>query len=154
MKLKVSQDARGGADALFAALTDFTAAEADLRDRGVEIARASRWEAPAIGAGWTGRGTFRGRTRRFDAEIAALEPGRMLAIAAKIGGLRVAHETRLVPLGADVTRVNVATDLRPDTLSARLLVQSLKVGRARALRRMQRWLDQEVQRLEARAAAS
>ncbi|MEM1272202.1 MAG: SRPBCC family protein [Pseudomonadota bacterium] len=148
MKLKVSDDAECPVDLVYAGITDFARIESELRDHGVHINRIGKWDRPEIGAAWAGRGEIRSKMRRIDAKITAMEPGRMFEVEAKIGGLRVAHETRLVPLGERVTRINITTDLRPDTLSARLLLQSLKLARGRVLDRMQRRLASDIRRIE------
>lgn len=154
MKLKISQDAEASAAQVHAALTDFARIEAMLRDRGVEIARVGRWTDAGVGREWSGRAHIRGKVRRIEARIDRIEPDRGLTIAARIGGLRLEHDMVLVPLGDAVTRVNATTDLRPDTLSARLLVQSLKLARNRVLGRMQRRLASEISRIESLAAES
>lgn len=148
MKLKISQDAEAGADTVYAGLMDMPRYEAALHDRGIELKRRGGWGVPEIGAGWTGRADIRGKIRQIEAEITAMEPGRGVSVAARIGGLRMEHVVTLVPLGQAVTRVNLVTDLRPDTLTARLLVQSLKLARARVLDGMQARLNTELRRIE------
>ena len=54
----------------------------------------------------------------------------------------------LLPLGERVTRINITVDLRSDTLSTRLLIQSLKLARGRVLDRMQRRLAADIRRIE------
>ena len=147
MKLKVSDDAECPVDQVFAGLTDYALVEDDLRNQGFQIKRLGGWTELAVGVAWAGRGEIRGKVRQVEAKVSGLEPGRMVEIEARIGGMRVLHETRLVPLGERVTRVNVTADLRPDTLSARLLIQSLKLARARVLERMQRRLAADIRRV-------
>lgn len=148
MKLKVSEDAQSPVDAAFAVLTDYAAIEDELRNHGVTITRLGGWRDVALGVAWSGRGQLRGKTRQIDAKVSALEPGRMVEIEARVGGMKVLHETRLVPLGERVTRINITLDLRPDTLSARLLVQSLKLARGRILERMEHRLRADIRRIE------
>lgn len=148
MKLKVSDDAECPVETVFSMLTDFAWIEDDLRGQGVELARQGNWQQAEIGKAWTGRVTFRGKTRQIDAKVSGIEPGRMIEVEARIGGMRLVHETRLVPLGDQVTRVNISADMRPDTLNARLLIQSLKLARGRVLDRMQRRLASDIRRME------
>ena len=148
MKLKVSDDAERPVDQVFASLTDYAVIEADLRAAGFTIRRISDWTVLKPGVAWTGRGEVRGKVRSVEAKVSAIEPGRMVEIEAKVGGMRMAHETRLVPLGERVTRINITVDLRPDTLSTRLLIQSLKLARGRVLDRMQRRLAADIRRIE------
>ncbi|MEM9318858.1 MAG: SRPBCC family protein [Pseudomonadota bacterium] len=148
MKLKITDDAAAPVDAVFAAITDFSSIEEALRDNGISITRVGGWLNPEVGSAWTGRGAVRGKTRRIEAEVSAMEPGRMIEIEARIGGLRAVQETRFVPIGEQLTRLNVALDLRPDTLAARLLVQNLKLVRGRLLARMSRRLATEIERIE------
>lgn len=152
MKLKVSDDAESPVDAAFATLTDFRAIEQELREFGFEVRRLGDWSETKVGAAWSGRGEIHGKTRQVGAKISATEPGRMVEIEAQIGGMRVLHETRLVPLGAQATRINITLELRPESLSSRLLIQSLKLARARVLDRMQRRLAADIRRIEREAA--
>ncbi len=152
MKLKVSDDAERPVDQVFAVLTDYAAIEDELRSMGFQIKRLGHWTELEPGVAWAGRGEIRGKVRQFEGTVSAIESGRMVEIEARIGGMRVVHETRLVPLGERVTRVNVTADLRPDTLSTRLLIQSLKLARGRVLDRMQRRLATEIRRIEREVA--
>ncbi|MBF9032714.1 hypothetical protein HKCCE2091_00535 [Rhodobacterales bacterium HKCCE2091] len=148
MKIKVSQDAEAPADRVFAAITDADRIEAVLRGRGVRIDRVGGWTELGPGVAWEGEGEVRGRRREIAARVVAMVPGRSLELEARIGGLRVAQEILLVPLGHRVTRIGSVTDLRPDSLGARLFVQSLKLARPRVLARMQARLAAEVARVE------
>lgn len=152
MKLKVSEDADCPVDQGFAVLTDYASIEEELRSHGMQITRVQGWQELALGVAWLGRGEIRGKMRQVEAKVTALEPGRMVEVEARIGGMRAIYETRLVPLGDRITRVNVTLDMRPETLSARLLVQSLKLARGRVLDRMQVRLGRDVARMERTAA--
>ncbi|MEL6954528.1 MAG: SRPBCC family protein [Pseudomonadota bacterium] len=152
MKLKITQDATASAQQVYAAFTDFARYEEMLRDSDVTLSRKGGWGLPEPGRGWTGKAMVRSKLRRLDATIVAMEPDRGLELECKIGGLRIEHAIALVPLGQRLTRVNAVIDLKPDTLSARLLVQSLKLARAKLLQRMQARLEREVARVEQRAS--
>lgn len=152
MKLKISGDAERPVDQVFAVLLDYQSVEDELRSRGFEIRRVGKWSELAQGVAWTGRGKVRGKVRPVAANVAVLEPGRMIQIDAQVGGMQISHETRLVPLGERVTRINVTADLRPSTLSARLIIQSLKLARGRVLERMERRLASDIRRVEREAS--
>ncbi|MBF9031819.1 hypothetical protein HKCCE3408_15570 [Rhodobacterales bacterium HKCCE3408] len=148
MKLKVTQDAEAPADRVYAAITDFRRVETELAARGVALTRAGGWTEPGLGRAWSGRADIRGKTRRVTAAITGWDADRVLEITASVGGMGVVQEIRLVPLGHKLTRVGVMLDLRPDTLSARLLLQSLKLARKRVLGRIEGRLSEEIARVE------
>lgn len=151
MKLKVSDDAEAPVDMSFAALTDYAGIEDELRGYGLQITRIGCWKDLALGVAWGGAGEIRGRMRTFEAKVTALEPGRMVEVTAHVGDVRAVHETRVIPLGAKVTRINLTLDLRAESLKARILLQSLKLARGRILERMQKRLTSDIRRIEREA---
>lgn len=149
MKLKVSDDVGRSADAAFTVITDYTPIENQLHDAGYKLARVGAWEVASLGAAWSGTGEIRGQRQDIEAEITGWEQGRAVTILVKIGGLRVSHTTRIIPLGEAAAQIEITAELKPRTLSARVFVQGLKLARGRILSAMERRLSSEIARIQA-----
>ena len=78
---------------------------------------------------------WRGRVYDVDAELVALEPGEGYTIESRSNGIESSGVVELVALSKTRTRMFVSIDLRPVTLSARLLVQSLRLAKGNLSRR-------------------
>ncbi|WP_425099523.1 SRPBCC family protein [Tropicibacter sp. S64] len=129
MELKASEDIEAPIERVFAELADFEAIERQAMRRGVSVQRKGAAGAPAPGLSWTAGFTFRGKGR--DAEITLTdyaEPEQM-AFHSVSGGLEAATRIETVALSRGRTRITFVTELMPKTLSARLLVQSMKLAK-------------------------
>jgi hypothetical protein len=70
-------------------------------------------------------------------------------VESRIGGMGCHYEVSFVPLSATVTRVSVILELKASTLSARLLLQTLKVARRRVIQRLEGAVVRQGQAVEA-----
>lgn len=125
---------------VFAAASDFAAAEARLAARGVEIRRVADRTPPGPGIAWTARARLRGRTRDIASEVTELDPPQGLTIRSQIGGMVATFDVRVVALSADRTRVIAGLDLRATTMKARVILQALRLAKGRIRGRMERGL--------------
>jgi hypothetical protein len=157
MKFSTRQDIDAPADFVFAQLTDFEALERQAMRRGIEVERKSYSQPRGIGAGWTIQVPFRGKTRDVTAEITEFDASNALTANAVSGGVDMLLEIELVPLSNNRTRVSFGYDVRPQTLPARLLVQSVKFAKSSLQRRYERrigkFADLIAERYEAQARA-
>ena len=152
MKLKITQAAETSAETVFQAFLRFERYEQALAQYNVHLTRSHGWTKPALGVTWSGKAEIKGKPRRITAELVHLETDRGITLHARVGGLRLETDFDLVPLGRDLTRVNMTIDLKPDTLTARLAVQGLKLKRAKVLQSIQARLNKEVKWIETRAS--
>ncbi|NKX42963.1 SRPBCC family protein [Roseicyclus persicicus] len=137
MKFKVSEDVDAPQSMVWARFTDFSGFEEDARGRGATITRVGNWSTTAEGVEWRGEVTIRGMNRAVAAKVSRLVPQDLCLIESRIGGMDCAYEMAFVPLSADVTRVTLTLDLSAETMTARLLLQTLKLARGRVLQRLQ-----------------
>jgi hypothetical protein len=137
MKFKVSEDVDAPRSMVWARLTDFSAMEQDARGRGATITRIGNWTDTAEGMEWRGEVTVRGKTRPLTAKVARLVPEEMCLIESRIGGMACVYEMSFVALTPEVTRVAVMLDLSAQTLTARLILQTMKLARGRVMQRLQ-----------------
>jgi hypothetical protein len=140
VKLSARLDLELPREQVFAAASDFAAAEERLTARGVQLQRTADRVPPAPGMTWAARAPFRGRLRDVAAELVAYSPPDGFAILSRIGGMTAAFEVRLVALAPARTRVIVGIDLRAQTLKARVILSALRLGKSRAEDRLARGL--------------
>ena len=143
MKFKTTEDVDAPPDLTFARLTDFGGIEAELARHGAALARVGNWQAPEAGRGWRGTVRVRGQVRPASSEIVDWTAPTLCTIRSTVGGMDAVFEVSLAPLRPDLTRVQAVLELSARTLSARLALQTLKLGRARVLQRLQGYLARQ-----------
>lgn len=149
MEFTSQEDIEAPIEKVFAALTDFDTIERQAMRRGIAVRRHS--PDPEDGPRWTAGFSFRGRA--MEAEIAQRHatPPEALGFAASTGGLDSRLEITLTALTPARTRMQLRAELAPRTLSARLLVQSIRLARARMVRKFSLRVAQFARALEDRA---
>jgi len=149
MKFKVSEDVDAPQTMVWARFTDFSGFEQDARGRGATVTRIGNWTTTAEGVEWRGDVTIRGKNRALAAKVTRLAPEDLCLIESRIGGMDCSYEMTFVPLSAEVTRVALVLELSADTLTARLLLQTLKLARSRVMLRLQGMLARQGNAVEA-----
>lgn len=149
MKFKVSEDIDAPQPFVFAHLTDFTTLEADLRGRGARLDRVGGWIESAEGVAWEGEVTVREKPRAVAARITSYAPHETCVVDSTIGGMQCHYELNFIALSPQVTRVAAVLDLSAKTMTARLLLQTLKLARGRVLQRLQAMLARQGNAAEA-----
>ena len=126
MKFSTRQDIEAPIEFVFLRATDFDAYERQALRRGVDIGRDDLLESVGPGMRWTAEFPFRGKTRKLRSELTKFDEPNSFLIQSVSGGVEADFEIEFLPLSRNRTRVRVGLELSPKTLSARLLVQSLK----------------------------
>lgn len=137
MKFKVSEDVDAPQAMVWARFTDFSGFEDDIRGRGATLTRLGNWDEAREGVEWRGEVTVRGKQRAISSRITRMVTPELCVIESRIGGMDCYYEMTFVPLSQEVTRVALVLDLSADTLTARLLLQTLKLARGKVLQRLQ-----------------
>lgn len=135
MKFSTREDIEAPIEKVFAAVSDFDAFERRMLRRGIDIVRDDALPLDQVGASWKAKVAWRTRVYDVDAELVALSPGESYVIASVSNGIESTGGVDLVALSKTRTRMFVSLDLKPTTLSARLLVQSLKLAKGSLSRR-------------------
>ena len=149
MKFKVSEDVDAPRSMVWARLTDFSAMEQDARGRGATITRVGNWTNTAEGVEWRGEVTVRGKVRPLSAKVERFVPEDICLIESRIGGMSCIYEMSFVALTPEVTRVSVVLDLSAQTLTARLILQTMKLARGRVMQRLQGMIARQGNAVEA-----
>lgn len=138
MKFSTREDIEAPIEFIFDRLTDFEGLERQAMRRGLEVSRKNPDIGVAKGALWDMKVPFRGRLRDLKAELVEFEAPNRIVIDAKSGGLNMNVTLDLLPLSPARTRLAIGFDVRPDTLSARILLQSVKFAKATLQRRFKK----------------
>lgn len=135
MKFSAREDIDAPIESVFEAVSDFDAFERRMLRRGVDIVRDDVAPLDQVGVCWKAKFSWRGRMYDVDAELVTLNPGEGYCIESRSSGIECLGNVELVALSKTRTRMFVSLDLKPVTLSARLLVQSLRLAKSNLSRR-------------------
>ncbi len=130
MKFSAQEDVSAPIDQVFEALCDFEMFERQTMRRGAELQRVDPSAQMGVGMRWKVKYTTRGRKRDFDLELTQFDPTNQMLFAAKSSGLDATFTVDLLALSRNKTRLAVALEMKPLNLSARLLIQSLKLAKS------------------------
>ncbi len=151
MKFSTREELALPAEDAFAELTNFTRFERQALRRGIEIARQKKILPDGTERiFWQASFRWRGRERRLRADLIECLPPERLLIEAQSGGIDSDLLVDLTPLSPDRTRLRVQLELRPQTMAARFLIQSLKLGKPRLMRRFKGRVSRFAREIEER----
>lgn len=142
MQLAVWHDVEAPIDAVFDLLAEYERFERHAIRRGVEVQRVGRATPVAEGMTWETVFTVRGRPRHVQVVLRRFEPPSLMRFEATGKGVNGETVIELRALSPRRTRLSVGLSLSAKTLPARLLLQSLKLGRERLRRRFQARLEE------------
>lgn len=130
MKFSTEQIVAAPMDVLFVALTDFSRFERQAITAGAEVHRTDSMTQPGVGMGWRARFDLRGRPRDVTAELVRMDDPGMLLFEGRMSGLIGDLGFKLTPLGPNETRLEAELNLRARSITAKLILQSLKLARS------------------------
>lgn len=129
MKFSTRSDIEAPIDHVFREMSDFASVERSVMRRGATIKRLDTQDVKGPGMAWQADFTFRGKERQVRIDLVDFEQPTMMGFTAKSAGLNGFCEIELIELSPKKTRVRIALDMKPQTLSARLVVQSMKLAK-------------------------
>jgi hypothetical protein len=131
MKLSTRQDIAAPIDFVFQRATDFDAHGRQVMRRGIEIERADNLVQPGPGMCWNLAFTYRGKPRKMFGELVKLESPESFQIESQTLGIEALFTAEFMALSRGRTRLIAGLQLTPKALSARLLIQSLKLAKSK-----------------------
>ncbi|WP_342078412.1 SRPBCC family protein [Yoonia sp. SS1-5] len=134
MKFSTREDIEAPIEHVFERVSDFASFERRALRHGADIVRLDDG-AYQVGSGWDVSFTFRGRERRMHGELTEIDPPNMYQVYTSSDGMNITTEVQLVALSRGRTRVAVSMDLRAKSLTARLLLQSMKLAKTKLTKR-------------------
>ncbi|MBD3679811.1 MAG: SRPBCC family protein [Rhodobacteraceae bacterium] len=150
MKLSTRDDIEAPIETVFSVVSDFARFERMAQAKGAQVARTDDLTEAGIGMGWDARFRFRGKPREARLELTRYDRPEALTVTSRMGGIESEFTIDLIALSPRRTRMIVGLDLRPRTLSARLLIQSLKFAKANLERRFTRQVARAAREIERR----
>lgn len=134
MKFSTREDIEAPIDHVFARVCDFDAFEKRALRYGADVSRSSPGTV-AVGTIWDLSFKLRGRDRKVQSTMVALDAPEMFRIESHSDGMVADTLVELVRLSPARTRLSIAIDLRPKTLTARLFIQSMKLAKTKLTKR-------------------
>ncbi|SEP10327.1 Polyketide cyclase / dehydrase and lipid transport [Salinihabitans flavidus] len=152
MNITAREDIEAPIEHVFEMLSDFTQHERAALRRGAEVDRLDSLTEPGPGMAWDMRFRMRGKNRQVRLELVRYDPPFEMAFAAHSPNIEADLVLDLVALSKARTRLNLALDLKPRTLSARLFIQSMKLARGSVSKRLEKGLAAQAREWEDRYA--
>ena len=135
MKFSSKEDIEAPIEDVFALLSEFETFERSAIRRGIDVQRMTDISTPRAGITWHVQFNLRGKKRKLDLVMAEYDRPNTMRIDARSPGLDGYMSLDLLALSQKRTRMAVALELKPKTLSARLLVQSFKLAKSNLTKR-------------------
>lgn len=135
MRFSTREDIDAPIDAAFAATADLDYLERQVLRRGIELVRTDALEAPAPGMGWRAELPIRSELREVRCALEAWSPPQSLLFRAFSGGLESELLAEFTALSRRTTRIRVVMELRASGFRDRMLLNALRLSRARLAER-------------------
>ncbi|MCH2165867.1 MAG: SRPBCC family protein [Marinovum sp.] len=152
MEFVAKEDINSGIDEVFAILSDVDSIERQALRRSVEVRRITPHTILEPGMAWEAKFKFRGRQRGTQITLREFVKPSLMVFGSVTGGLETSFRVEFLELTKGTTRVTMQADLQPKTLSARLLVQSMKLAKSKIQRRYSVRMSQLAKDIEERAS--
>lgn len=137
MKFTTKEDIEAPAEVVFESLSDFSRFERAALRRGAEVARLDRLAETGPGLTWSIRFPVRGKMRRVLCELERFDRSEGLYLVAESTGFNLWLTVGLVALSRNRTRLAVDFEIKPRTLTARLMLQSIRLNKTSYYRRFE-----------------
>lgn len=135
MKLSSRQDIEASTEDVFRLLSDFQVWERAAMRRGAEVTRLDALRAPGVGMAWQARFDLRGKRREVTVRLTRIDAPSHLAFSLESTMVEGAVLLDLFEMSANRCRLHVALEVKPRTLAARLVLQSLRLARQKVEKR-------------------
>jgi len=152
MQFSTKEDIEAPVDAVFEMLCDFESFERSAMRRGAEVQRLDRLTEPGVGMMWHALFQLRGKRREIELEMVTFDRPNEIVLESTSPGIIGQMRFELMALSRSSTRVIVSLEVKPLNLSARLLVQSMKLAKASLTRKYKLRVSEYAQGMEDRYA--
>lgn len=145
------EDVDAPIEQVFEMITEFDSYERAAMRRGADVQRLDMCTVAGAGMKWRANFLMRGKEREVEATIIRFEHPTEIALETISSGLDGAGNLQLLALSKTRTRLAVEFEVKATTLSARLLLQSLKLAKSTLNKRFKLRAAQFAKALEDRA---
>lgn len=129
MKFSTREDIDAPIEQVFRELCDFDLFERQAIRRGADVERTDTLKTPGFGMTWKASFPLRGKRRDLELRMVRFDAPNEIGVDASSTGIDAQFAIELIALSRTRTRVTFGLELRPKNLSARLLIQSLKLAK-------------------------
>ena len=137
MQFSAKEDLKGPIENVFALLSDFPGFERSALRRGVEVQRCDTLAEPGPGMAWDVAFVLRGKRRKAHLDLVHYDPPDGMVFDFASDNMQGRMVVDLVALSRGRTRMGVDFQVKPQNLTARLLLQSLKLAKGNLNKRFQ-----------------
>ncbi len=130
MQFTTREDIEAPIEYVFGVVSDFEGFQRQAMRRGAEVARCDDLSAPGAGMRWDAAFPFRGKRREIKIEMVDYIPPNQMVFASQMTGMSGVLSMDLLALSRGRTRLDMTIEMKPQSLSAKLLVQSMKLARS------------------------
>lgn len=134
MKFSTREDIEAPIAFVYAQVSDFDAFTRRALRHGADVKQEHTGDL-VVGAQWHVDFDFRGRRRKMQARITRLDAPNSYEIETVSDGMTALSEVTLVALSPRRTRLAFSIDVRARTLTAKLLLQSMKLAKGKLTKR-------------------
>jgi len=137
MKFSTREDIEAPIEFVFGEVSDFAALERSALRRGADVQRLDTLAKNGPGMKWDTAFDLRGKRRELQLELVQYDPPNAMKFASTSSMIYSDLVLDLVALSRGRTRMSLDMELKPQNLSARLLVQSLKLAKTNVMKRFE-----------------
>ena len=153
MDVTTREDIAAPIEAVFEHISDFDWFERAALRRGADIVRIDNLDAPGAGMKWRAEFDYRGRVRKANVELVEYDAPNGMRALMHSAGLEMDATVELVAMSKNRTRMNINVTAAPQTIPARLMIQSAKLARTSIQKRFRRRVAEYAAELEERCLA-
>lgn len=150
MKFSTREDIEAPIETVFDMLCDFEGFERSAMRRGAEVQRVDSLSQPGVGMTWAAAFDLRGKRREIELEMVTFERPTEIVLESTSPGLIGQISFELMSLSRSSTRILVEFEVKPLNLSARLLVQSMKLAKASLTKKYKQRISEYAKGMEER----
>ena len=152
MKFSTTEDIGAPIERVFSLATEFDGYERAAMRRGATVLRLDSLSNPGPGMIWRANFLMRGREREVELQIVHFDSPNEVAVSSASPGMEGSGTMKLIALSKSRTRMALEFEIAATTLSARLLLQSMKLAKATLNKRFKLRTSQFAKSIEDRAA--
>lgn len=150
MKFSTTEDVAVPAETVFDAFCAFETFERAAMRRGAEVQRVDSRTVPGVGMIWVAGFQMRGKPRQLRIEMVEFDHPHEMALDTTSPGFQGMTRIEVISLARERTRLHISLEIKPQTLPARVMVQSLRLAKASLTRKFKLRVAEYAQGIEAR----
>ncbi len=131
MKFSTKEDIEAPIADTFELFTEFDHFEKSALRRGADVSRTDSPRKSGVGMAWASTFKLRGKNRNVSAEMVGFDPSESYTVELQSNDITAFAVVELIALLKSHTRASISIELKPKSLSGRLMVQTMRLGKTR-----------------------